>query len=97
MKEPPVCPLWSVSNVSLVTGWHTRMWLQADLSASERLRGGWWLATEDAALAAPYCQCATIRPPSGSLHCTATENINFRVSMSEWSDRVSCPSPPRPD
>ena len=46
-----MCPQWSVSNVSLVTGWHTRMWLQADLSGSERLRGGCLLATEDAALA----------------------------------------------
>ena len=33
------------------TDWHTRMWLQADLSGSERLRGGCLLATEDAALA----------------------------------------------
>ena len=38
------CPVWL-----LLTG--TRMWLQADLSASERLRGGCLLATEDAALA----------------------------------------------
>ena len=33
------------------TDCHTRMWLQADLSGSERLRGGCLLATEDAALA----------------------------------------------
>ena len=80
------------------TDWHTRMWLQADLSGSERLRGGCLLATEDAALAdwrhtecsgsslVSVCQSHSPHHHSLQSHSPVfSDSWYFRVPQSEWS------------